>query len=504
MDVLTGPAELSLETAVARRSAEVDEFVRCPARHAAAAGGFRSGKTVAGCLWALLLGQRTPGGLMLVGRLNSPALNDTTRRTFLELCPAEWVGDWKESQNRLIMTNGMEYIFRHLDLSDAALAGHIRGLVLSAFLVDQSEEISEGTYLTLVGRLSRRVDDALHPGEVMPTYGRLLFNPAGHDWNWQRFFDPHRSDKYKGNAGFVLPTDSNAANLPPEYLQDLENSYPTDWEQRFRYASFAEFSDQVYKEFDPRLHCWNPEGSFEVFEGSGNPPKTWKVLAGMDIGGTDPWAVDYAALGPGGNLYFFDEIDGAGILVSEIARRHKEIMQDRRLDGLAYDFENRQAYMELAEHGIHGSPARKEVMPGIFKVGQMIHPDTRARHPFTGSFGSPRIFVSERCRNLIRSLSTYRWAKDRGGRLTGMPAHTDSHHADAVRYLCHTFRPEGDDLPAKARWQNEDISELSRLYWYEREKKGEAKKAGSVWKKSSLHSFHRSRRLFGMPGPKVR
>ena len=459
--------EIDLEGALVHMGAEQKAFMECTDRIACAAGGFRSGKSVAACCFEILLGQRIPNSFHLIGRLTAPALRDTTQKTFMELVPRDWVQQWKEAENRMIFKNGSEYLFRHLDLTNPELAGHIRSLNLTSFLVDQSEEISEGTFNTLLGRLSRKTNPRVHAG-------RLVLNPAGQDWNWRKFFDPDRAGIFKEFRGFVIPTQANAHNLPEGYVDDLISAYPADWAERFIYASFADFSDLVYKDFNHKMHVYDAR--------TFNPPKHWPIYCGVDIGGVDPWAWVYMAVDPdNGSIFFFDEIYERGILIKSLAELHFEIIDGRNFAGLAYDYENQQAAMEMEDHGITGTPAIKQVMPGIFKFGQYLHPTDMLASPFNGVRPSPRMYISTKCVNMIREFGGYKWEKNRKGEATGVPADGNDHAMDAARYAVHTFRPE----PAK--WQKDRLSErpglnmMSRVYWLkEQERRAEEEKTGKT------------------------
>lgn len=430
------------------------EFLYSPAKLAAISGGFGASKTVTGCTWGVLIAWRISGSQHLVGRLNKPALESTTQATYLSLCPAEWVAEWTESKGYLRLKNNAEVYFKHLDMSDADIKGHIRSMNLTTFLVDQSEEVTESTFLTLVGRLRRRTDPTAH-------FGRLLFNPAGHDWEWRRFFDPDRADALKKNAGFTVSTYDNALNLPEGYIQGMQDNYPKDWLDRFVTGSFADWSDLVYKDFDSKVHVWDSTDWM--------PPKEWPVIVGIDFGGADPWSVSFIAIEPTkGLLFLFDEIYERTILVSEIAERYRFIMEGRNLEGMAYDYENQQAAMELAEHDVTGSPANKDVRAGIFKVAQYLHCSPRVEHYFTHKTPGPRLYFASHCHHHIEEIEGWKWAKDRSGELKqpSEPVDRDNHTCDSKRYAIHTFRPEPAQIDAPKIYENKDLNPASRLYWH--------------------------------------
>lgn len=454
--------------------AAVDNLPRMPkqrqfvsSNHFATAyvGGQGSGKSVALCTSIILNAANDPNGFSLVGRLNMPALETSTMKTFLEMVPREW-GEWYEQKKVFKFENGHETVFKHLDISDPKIVGHIKSMNLSAAYVDEASEISEEIYFLLIGRLRRKTA----PRRIL----RITSNPAGHDWMWRNFFDPDRREKLKGsNLGITASTMENCF-LPPEYVEHMLNTYPPDWADRFIYGSFADFSDLVFKEFTEQTHVWDEAKHWEVFAGERNPPDDWPVIIGMDIGGGeegDPWAIPIIAVAPDGRLYQYDEVYGAGLRIKPISEELHAKIGNHPIEGIAYDYAQRAAALELEEHGIFGQPAIKEVTPGLFKTEQYMHVDPRLQHPFNPSIaGSPRYFVSSRCRHTLREVPTYKWAKDRSGNPKFEPAHDNSHCPSAIRYAIHTFRPEPEKiLPAKA-WQNPALNEISRLYWYEADK----------------------------------
>lgn len=461
--------ELELKDAIAglERMPKQKEFVT--SRHFAASyiGGEGAGKSVALCTSCICNAIIEPKGMSLLGRLNMPALESTTMRTFLELVPAE-MGEWAEAKKTWTFNNGHPVIFRHLDISDPKVTGHIRSLNLSFAGVDEQSEIPEEVFLMLTGRLRRKnVNRRIYRGSS---------NPAGHDWQWRYFFDPDRKQELKDmNLGIGAASMENVF-LPEEYHIRRKCLYPADWYDRFVLGSFTDFTDLIYKEFGDVTHVWDDTARWEVFEGQSRPPVGWPVYVGMDVGGGeegDPWAIPIASLAPDGNLYQFSEIYGSELRVKPIAEQFHEKMDGRTLDGMAYDYAQRAAAIELEDYGVSGQAAIKDVKPGLFKVAQYMHIDPRLIHPFTGKIGSPRYFVAKSCVNTIRELTTYKWAKDKSGNAKNEPSHANSHCPDGIRYLIHTFRPLPSELVAPKKWENQKLDVASRLYWQRAEERAE-------------------------------
>jgi PBSX family phage terminase large subunit len=464
MGILTG--ELDFHTAIDSlpRMPKQREFISCPERNAAYVGGQGSGKSVSLCTSLILNAANDPHGFSLVGRLNMPALETSTMKTFLELVPEEY-GEWADTKKTYNMSNGHQIIFRHLDISDPKVVGHVKSMNLSAAYVDEATEVSEEVYFLLVGRLRRKTA----PRHIV----RLASNPAGHDWIWRHFFDPERKQSWKDNNRGITASSMENPFLPEEYIQNMLNTYPADWADRFIYGHFSDFSDLVYKEFTEESHVWDAAKAYAMFGGSNVPPKNWPVIVGIDIGSDiDPWAICLVAVAPNGMLFQFEEVYGNSLLIRTIAQELHLKLGERVIDGMAYDYANRQAALELAEYNINGYPAIKEVRPGLFKTAQYMHVDPRLEHPFNAKVkGSPRFFISSDCINTRRELSAYKWAKDRSGTATGEPSHENSHSPDAVRYALHTFRPLPEKLSPPKLWENPALDEMSRLYWFDSEKR---------------------------------
>lgn len=462
--------EINLETAVRGLIGMPiqSQFFAATEPNAAMVGGKGAAKTFTLMVTCIANCLQEPNGLSLVGRLNFPALEQSTMRTFLELVEPD-MGEWAESKRVWTFKNGHQVIFRHLDITDPKIVGHVRSLNLSAAYIDEASEVSEEVYFLVIGQLRRKGSRRIF---------RMTANPAGHDWMWRHFFDPERSDKIKvSNRGIVVSMLDNPY-LDSGFIDNVMNTYPDDWKQRFVYGSFADFSDLIYKEFSEKTHCWNPLVEHGVFMGERNPPSNWPVIVGIDIGSDiDPWAVMPMSVSPTGSLYVYDELYGNSMLIADIADRMHSFLDDRKVSGIAYDYSNRQCAIELAEHKIWGQPAIKEVEPGLFKTSQYFHIDPRLTHPFDPRIkGAPRIFISRKCKNVIRELGGYKWARNRSGTQLSEPAHPDSHSPDALRYAIHTFRPLPEKTKEVERWENPTLDITSKLYWREQDRRDQMEK----------------------------
>jgi hypothetical protein len=185
-------------------------------------GGFGCGKTFIACFKALQLATQSKN-YGLIGRLTYPELRDTVQKVFLEICPPEWIKNWKESEGRLILKNDSEIIFRHLDKVSEE---EIKSMDLGFFFIDQVEEISENVFLALRGRLRR--------SNVQTRQGIMTCNPLLF-WAYKVFRQTHDPD-YELIEGSTL---DNKTNLPEDYIADLLK-YPENWKRQFVYGIWDE------------------------------------------------------------------------------------------------------------------------------------------------------------------------------------------------------------------------------------------------------------------------
>lgn len=459
--------ELELKDAITglEKLPKAKQFVTSDKFAVAYVGGEGASKTVSLCLSCACNAIIEPKGKSLLGRLNMPALESTTMQTFLELMPADGMGEWADTKKTWTFPNGHKVIFRHLDISDAKVKGHIRSENLSFVGVDEQSEINEETFFLLTGRLRRKgCNRRIYRGSS---------NPAGHDWQWRTFFDPDRKADLKNMTLGIGAASFENVFLPEEYHTRRKSLYPADWYDRFVLGSFTDFTDLIYKEFADISHIWDDSRTWEVFGGKSAPPADWPVIIGMDIGGGeegDPWAIPLISVAPNGYLYQFAEVYGSDLRIAPIAAQIWECLGGRSYEGLAYDWAQRAAAIELEDYNLPGTPAQKEVKPGLFKVAQYMHVDPRFVHPFNPNIeGSPKFFVAKSCVNTIRELSGYKWAKDRSGNPKNEPAHEHSHCPDGIRYAIHTFRPLPQEIKPAKKWERPDLPIMSKLYWQKKE-----------------------------------
>lgn len=225
----------------------------------------------------------------------------------------------------------------------------------------------------------------------------------------------------------------------------------------------------------------------------GVPPRDWPRLLGVDIGGASPWAWEWGALDPVGNLIIYEELYEKTADVDRFVERALINMADK--DHMPYnfmakviDYENKVAAEDLRRRGIVMTNAAKHGKDGSFaRMHGYLHPNPKHHfpewHPKAGKPYSPRLFIMARCKNLIREFPQQRW-KDPGGgaSLKDIPDKSIANHAvDAVLYMLRELPKPADLKVDQGGEDKQTLSLASRLYYadLEREKQRQAADNGS-------------------------
>jgi phage terminase large subunit-like protein len=147
-----------------------------------------------------------------------------------------------KAENSVKFWNNSTVIFRHLDDIASLLGANLGG-----FYIDQAEEVDQEAFETLQGRLRRT--------NVPELKGLVTGNPRGHDWVYDKFGmaqgwnEDHHSTNWVHGTDYRMitaATHANRENLPANYIQQLKDSYSTDWFNRYVLGSWDGFADQIF------------------------------------------------------------------------------------------------------------------------------------------------------------------------------------------------------------------------------------------------------------------
>lgn len=205
---------------------EAQELLGCGARHNLLVGGSRSGKTFLICRAIAMRAWKAPGSRHLIARyrfnhVKASVWSDTWRK-MMDLAFPEAKGSLKydKTDYRVIFPNGSEVWFGGLD--DKERTDKILGQEYATIFLNECSQINWSTVETVRTRLAQNIGLKL----------KLYYDcnpPLATHWSHKLFVEkrdplpPYKSlsspEQYVWMR--INPTD-NVANLPPEYLKELE------------------------------------------------------------------------------------------------------------------------------------------------------------------------------------------------------------------------------------------------------------------------------------------
>ena len=398
-----------------------------------------------------------PSNFGLILRKDLPRLRNTALRDLLEVMPKGMLIDYNKNDSTFEILNAYGYekvvsrkqyrglskrklkeklesvhgisklVFTSFEGTTQALS-KFRSQNLGFFCIEQAEEASIEIYDILIERLRKK-----------PSGRRAFFvsNPQGHDWIW-RIFHPESPDKRKNHTMIIGNTRDNKS-LAPDYYETLEEVYTEDQQKRLLYSSWDVAPMAYFPEFSGKHHI------IPHIE----PGDTWEKGLGLDHGINHPTSVIFAAWTPTGEVYVYDEYsvtekivsDHAQEIMPKITDEHRTFMIDpstNQRHGTGPTVRNQ--YRAL---GIPFQNSSRDVNAGITRIKEYMKFDERRRNPWTGETGSARLFISERCINLIRGLMDYQKEEQKSGighvDPPDKPRKYKDDEVDALRYLLMGF-----------------------------------------------------------------
>lgn len=370
-------------------------------------GGIGSGKTSILCLKGLYLSAMIPNNLGVVYRRTFPDLRISTRETFCNLVPEGLVKQWKEAENRLILTNGSEIFFKHF--ADGITLGPNMGW----WLVDQAEDLTEEDFDYLIGRTRRNVPRR---------YGMLAMNPNGKDWQFRRFVES-KNPRFKM---YNSTTMENAANLPPGYIDDLKENYKGEMWDRFVEGSWATMSGLILHEFDENRDVVDP---FPV-------PSDWVKGRGNDWGVDAPATCVWIAADKADPPTFY-VVDGYGAAEKTAEEHAKNIVERTKQHGVmratvldASAFSRGSELKSVADKyraaGLPCQPATRDFAASILTVKNLL------------KTGKLKFFRDvEGLKPLFTEMKSWKWSRSHVHK--EKPASGNDHYIDALRYVLDFF-----------------------------------------------------------------
>ena len=381
---------------------------------------------------ALAYGLEYAGAEMYIFRETYDDLEANIIREWKEKVPKE-VYSYNESKHMATLINGTVVKFRYI--RNFADAEGYQGRSMDWIGVDELTKHEEKSIQVLLS--------CLRSPKGFPPRFRGTCNPGGigHVWVKERYILPTNygdttyKDEITGSKIAFIPAkvyDNNVLmDNDPAYVKRLEN-LPEAKRKAFLDGDWDIYEGQFFPEYKREIHVIEP---FVI-------PEHWDRYTTKDYG-LDMLANYWIAVDTFGNGYVYKELYESNLIISEAARRIKEVngndtiklkyappdLQGRRQDTgkSAFDIfrEHGETLIQSSNNRVNGWKAMKEWL----KVHEIR--DMQTGEPILTS----KLKIFSNCHNLIRCLPQIQTSETDPNDAAKEP-HEITHSLDAIRYFC--------------------------------------------------------------------
>ena len=226
-------------------SATQKAFVKCREPYPAFVGGFGSGKTAAAIARALALKIKFPHADIAYYLPSYPLVQDIAMKRFPELCERkEWPFKMRGGTSPHIeFPNAGRIIFRSLSHPESIVGYEVAHSICDE-LDTLPEDKARDAWNKVIARNRQKIDD-------WPNSVAVATTPEG----FRFVYDRWERNPAKGYVLFKARTKDNAAHLPDGYIENLQNSYPTQLLSAYLDGEFVNLTTgSVYNHFDRNRH----------------------------------------------------------------------------------------------------------------------------------------------------------------------------------------------------------------------------------------------------------
>lgn len=310
-----------------------------------------------------------------------PKLHRYVIPAFQELIPPEWVESWNSEFLDLRLKNGSLIHFQTLEDPDQG-----RGQGLDWLWIDEVSELTLAHW------------DVIRPSLAGDTVAFFTTSPRGYDWVYKELYLPAENGVPGYWAAHARTIDSANPRINKDFL-DREKAQMSDIMFRQEYeGDFVVFTGSVYGSLmDGKL--LRSEDQIRSFIPEWPKIDNWRqVLVGIDTGADHPF----------GAVKLVSTERGM-VVVGEYLERDKTFTQHcsalKRLAAsptcrYAINKNERQAGIELAQHGIMPLKSENDLVAGTERVKSWLH-------------ANQLYFVEANCPETLNQMRAYRWAENR-------------------------------------------------------------------------------------------
>ena len=378
-------------------------FVGTSFHEAAFVGGIGSGKSIAGCIRALMASQGYIGNRKVLETPNLgvitaptyPMLRDATARAFMDIA-GDAVQTFNKNDGLMTLRNGSEIIWRTASDPDS-----LRGPSISWWFGDEAAMYARAVWDVMLGRLRQFGARG---------YAWLATTPRGRNWVWQTFVQ----DNQPGRKIFKA-TSADNIYLDPSIVAAWRAAYAGDFALQELEGEFIAFEGLIYPEFRREVHVV-----------TGVPDYFPQVTAGVDWGFANPGVILVNGMDSDGRKWLVEEHYQRQRRIEEWVTAAQQARQTWNIRTFFCDPSEPDYIKAFRAAGLNAVQANNTVNTGlqIVKNRLVVQGD-----------GKPRLFVRRDAVNTIAEFESYQWAENRYG-MRDEPVKANDHALDALRYDC--------------------------------------------------------------------
>ena len=393
-------------------------FINASASEVLFGGAAGGGKSYGQLVDAFIFANKYPKSKQMILRRTFPELEKSLIRVARELYPKE-IFKYNEAKHVGRFDNGSIIDFSYCDKEGDVYK--YQSAEYDVIRFDELTHFTETMYTYLISRCRgtngypKQIKSSTNPGGI------------GHTWVKGRFIDVGEPNVEHDGKIFIPSLVQDNIFLmknDPGYVERLKKLSEKD-KQALLYGNWDIFDGQYFTEWKRDIHVMSP---FEL-------PKHWRRYFVMDYG-LDMLAGYWIALDTYGRAYVYKEIYESGLIISEAARRIREMTDEEIYANIAPpDLWNRRqdtgksAAEIFAENGVPIVRANNDRVQGWYNLKEWLRPCPDEQ----GQTIAPlRIFSN--CLNLIRTLPHVAVDKKNPNDVAREP-HELTHAPDAIRYF---------------------------------------------------------------------
>ena len=354
MNIKLNPTQTKLFKAIFQKvEGRLEQRTDNPYTHCALWGGYRSGKSYATTLCIFLLCTIYAGANTAIIRESYNTLYDSCIKQMLDAFPPESNGyEYSKTKREAVFNNGSVIQFRAFDVDSK-----IKSSNYDAILLVQAEALTKDLYLACLGRLS---------GQAIKRPLIITEGNPGSSFFKQLYIESTEEWRTKNGILYIKGTaHENIANIPKDYIANLEKNYPESFLKRFLWGDWDTVDEQVYTAMM----------SHHKIKRLQMQPHWYRCVA-LDHGTVNDSAILFLAKTEHGTIYVFDEWHGKGASVQDLHRvciRYGSLPVVADFSMKAGRIDAASVWDDLYRTGLNLIESKKDKMANILLVNQLFH-----------------------------------------------------------------------------------------------------------------------------------